>query len=123
MLLPIVDELVASRNTNGMEDGNMGQGVTPSSVSGSATTIPGLDNEVTKEPDLIEKPNIRTSFDNLVIAERIDKIKRQIIDGKLTLMDNDKKLLPKVASTINVDSDSEVEEVVDDHAVFMAARV
>ncbi|GKE48257.1 hypothetical protein Tco_1479515 [Tanacetum coccineum] len=54
-------------------------------------------------------------------AQGIDKIERQIIDGKLTLVDDDGKPLPKVVSTKNVDSDSEVEYMVDDHAVFMAS--
>nr|GEV19675.1 hypothetical protein [Tanacetum cinerariifolium] len=50
------------------------------------------------------------------IAERIDKIERQIIDEKLTLVDNDGKTLPKVVCKRNVDSDSEIEDVVDDLA-------
>ncbi|GJX47573.1 hypothetical protein Tco_0272763 [Tanacetum coccineum] len=54
-------------------------------------------------------------------AQRIDKIERQIIDGKLTLVDDGGNPLPKVVSTKNVDSDSEVEYVVDDPAVFMAS--
>ncbi|GJV62147.1 hypothetical protein Tco_1468247 [Tanacetum coccineum] len=45
----------------------------------------------------------------------------QIIDEKLTLVDDDGKPLPKVVSTANVDSDSEVKDVVDDHVVFMAS--
>ncbi|GJZ32120.1 hypothetical protein Tco_0577556 [Tanacetum coccineum] len=45
----------------------------------------------------------------------------QIIDGKLTLVDDDGKLLPKVVSMKNVDSDSEVKDVVDDHVVCMAS--
>ncbi|GJT61189.1 ribonuclease H-like domain, reverse transcriptase, RNA-dependent DNA polymerase [Tanacetum coccineum] len=170
-----------------------GVGVTRTGiVQGSATTVLGSANKVTKEPDLIKKPKIPISFDNLVtgessrksvnfrtllapardgvdvaisveyvqaiserfantvfgfflengwlclnllvmvsisvlfvlsmsgnlpgvrvvrflnmassstctthIAERIDKMERQIIDGKLTLVDNDEKPLPKVAS-------------------------
>ncbi|GJU95378.1 hypothetical protein Tco_1320134 [Tanacetum coccineum] len=43
------------------------------------------------------------------------------IDGKLTLVDDDGKPIPKVVYTVNEDSDSEVEDVVDDHAVFMAS--
>nr|GEU97554.1 ribonuclease H-like domain-containing protein [Tanacetum cinerariifolium] len=41
------------------------------------------------------------------IVERIDKIRRQSIGWKHTLMDDDEKPLPKVISTENVDSDSE----------------
>ncbi|GKC78508.1 hypothetical protein Tco_1129282 [Tanacetum coccineum] len=37
--------------------------------------------------------------------------------------DDDGKPLPKVVSTKNTDSDSEVEDVVDDHAVFMTSTV
>ncbi|GKA92802.1 hypothetical protein Tco_0814727, partial [Tanacetum coccineum] len=55
------------------------------------------------------------------IAKRIDKIERQITDWKLKLVDDDGKPLPKVVSMGNVDSDSEVEDVVDDHVVFMAS--
>ncbi|GKD14273.1 hypothetical protein Tco_1198680 [Tanacetum coccineum] len=43
------------------------------------------------------------------------------IDGKLTLVDDDGKPIPKVVYTVNEDSDSEVEDVVDDHAVFMTS--
>nr|GEY24690.1 putative reverse transcriptase domain-containing protein [Tanacetum cinerariifolium] len=46
-------------------------------------------------------------------------IKKRQSDGKRTLMDDDGKPLPKVVSTVNVNSDSEVEDVIDDHEVFM----
>ncbi|GJS25033.1 hypothetical protein Tco_0453665 [Tanacetum coccineum] len=52
------------------------------------------------------------------IVERIDKLERQIIEGKLTLVDDDGKPLPKVVSTKSTDSDCEVEDVVDDYAVL-----
>ncbi|GKA18128.1 hypothetical protein Tco_0697965 [Tanacetum coccineum] len=55
------------------------------------------------------------------IVERIDKIERKIIDGKLTPLDDDGKPLPNVVSSVNEDSDNEVENVVDEHAVFMAS--
>ncbi|GJW66963.1 hypothetical protein Tco_0121387 [Tanacetum coccineum] len=55
-----------------------------------------------------------------MIVERFDKLEKQIIEGKLTLVEDDEKPLPKVVSTDNADSDSEVEDVVDDHAGFMA---
>nr|GEY32023.1 ribonuclease H-like domain-containing protein [Tanacetum cinerariifolium] len=55
------------------------------------------------------------------IVERIDEIERQIIDEKITLVDDDGKPLPKVISKTIVDSDNEVEDVVDDYAVFMAS--
>nr|GEV43688.1 hypothetical protein [Tanacetum cinerariifolium] len=53
--------------------------------------------------------------------ERIDKLERQIADGKLTLVDDERKPLPKAVSTVNVDGDSEVEEMVNEHALFMAS--
>nr|GEV68863.1 hypothetical protein [Tanacetum cinerariifolium] len=56
---------------------------------------------------------------NTPIVERIDKIERQIIDGKLKLVDDDGKSLPKVVSTTDMDSDSEVKDVVGDHVVIM----
>ncbi|GJS73396.1 hypothetical protein Tco_0706237 [Tanacetum coccineum] len=62
-----------------------------------------------------------SSISTTHIVERIDKIERQNIDGKLTLVDDDGKPLPKVVFTVNADSDSEVEEVVDEHAIFMAS--
>nr|GEX47162.1 copia protein [Tanacetum cinerariifolium] len=55
------------------------------------------------------------------IVERIDKVERQIIDEKLTLVDDDGKPLPKVVSTKNMDSNSKIEDVVDDLTVFMAS--
>ncbi|GJW48313.1 hypothetical protein Tco_0079959, partial [Tanacetum coccineum] len=62
-----------------------------------------------------------SSTSTIPIVERIDKVERQIIDGKLTLVDDDRKPLPKVVSMVNADSDSEVEDVGDEHAVFMAS--
>nr|GEV53985.1 retrovirus-related Pol polyprotein from transposon TNT 1-94 [Tanacetum cinerariifolium] len=61
------------------------------------------------------------STNTTFIVEIINKIERQIIDGKLTLMDDDRKPLTKVVSTKNVDSDNKVEDMVDDHAVFTAS--
>ncbi|GJU12142.1 hypothetical protein Tco_1134538, partial [Tanacetum coccineum] len=48
-------------------------------------------------------------------------LERQVIDGKLTFVDNDDKPLAKVVSMVNEDSNSEVEDVVNEHAVFMAS--
>ncbi|GKD31210.1 hypothetical protein Tco_1241988, partial [Tanacetum coccineum] len=45
------------------------------------------------------------------IAERIDKLERHILDGKLTFVDDDEKPIYKADSTVNADSDSEVKEV------------
>nr|GEV04299.1 hypothetical protein [Tanacetum cinerariifolium] len=55
------------------------------------------------------------------IVERVDEIERRIINGKITLVDDDGKPLHKVVSTKIMDSDSEVENAVDHHAVFMAS--
>ncbi|GKB14444.1 hypothetical protein Tco_0848367 [Tanacetum coccineum] len=56
-----------------------------------------------------------------LIAERIDKFERQLIEWKLLLVDYNRKPLSKVVSTVNEDSDSEVEEVFDEHTTFMAS--
>nr|GEZ81084.1 zinc finger, CCHC-type [Tanacetum cinerariifolium] len=59
--------------------------------------------------------NVATSGTSTTpIVERINKIERQIIVKKLTIVDDDGKPLAKVVSTVNMDSDSEVEDVVDD---------
>ncbi|GJY85183.1 hypothetical protein Tco_0499209 [Tanacetum coccineum] len=56
--------------------------------------------------------NVVSSITNTTpIVERIDKIERQIINGKLALVDDDGKPLPKVVFTENVDFNSEVEDV------------
>ncbi|GKD20041.1 hypothetical protein Tco_1221744 [Tanacetum coccineum] len=62
-----------------------------------------------------------SSISTTPIVERLDKLERQIIDGKLTLVDDDRNPLPKVVSMENANSDSEVEDVVNKHAGFMAS--
>ncbi|GJT10060.1 hypothetical protein Tco_0857102 [Tanacetum coccineum] len=57
------------------------------------------------------------------IAKRIDKFERQLIEGKLLLVDDDWNPLPKIFSTVNADSDSEVEEVFDEYATSMASSL
>ncbi|GJY36081.1 hypothetical protein Tco_0421459 [Tanacetum coccineum] len=54
-----------------------------------------------------------TTTSTTPIVERIDKLERQIIDGKLTLVDDNEKPLPKVVSMVHEDSDNEVEDVLD----------
>nr|GEY67209.1 hypothetical protein [Tanacetum cinerariifolium] len=44
-----------------------------------------------------------------------------MIEGKLLLVDDDRKPLLKVVSTVNADSNSEVEEVFDEHITFMVS--
>nr|GEW87931.1 hypothetical protein [Tanacetum cinerariifolium] len=55
------------------------------------------------------------------VVERIDKLDKQNIDRKLTLIDDDGIPLPKFVSMENEHSDSEVEDVVNEHAGFMAS--
>ncbi|GKB29429.1 hypothetical protein Tco_0868830 [Tanacetum coccineum] len=69
---------------------------------------------------LVGKGITSSSISITSIAEMIDKFKKQLIEGKRLLVDDDKKPLSKVISIVNVDSDSEVEEVFDEHATFMA---
>ncbi|GKC18158.1 hypothetical protein Tco_1014940, partial [Tanacetum coccineum] len=57
------------------------------------------------------------------IVERIDKLERQIIDEKFTLVDDDGNPLPNVVSMANVNSGSEVEDVVDEHAILWHQHV
>nr|GEW22384.1 hypothetical protein [Tanacetum cinerariifolium] len=67
------------------------------------------------------------SFDALNLIEndddleRIDKIERQMIEWKLLLVYDDGKPIPKVVSMVNADSDSQVEQVFDECATFMAS--
>ncbi|GKD22181.1 hypothetical protein Tco_1223884, partial [Tanacetum coccineum] len=56
------------------------------------------------------------------IVEKIDKIERLIIDGKVTLMDDESKPLKKVDSSGDRDSDDEVAYVDNEMANFMASK-
>nr|GEW45727.1 retrovirus-related Pol polyprotein from transposon TNT 1-94 [Tanacetum cinerariifolium] len=56
-----------------------------------------------------------------VFTKLVSLSKKKNIEGKLTLVDDDGKPLLKVVSTENADSDRKVEDVVDDHAVFMVS--
>ncbi|GJQ97306.1 hypothetical protein Tco_0008445 [Tanacetum coccineum] len=79
-------------------------------------------NSVEIEDDLGTNEGIQScSTWTAPIVERIDKLERQINEEKLTLVDDVGKPLPKVVSMKNADSDREVEDVIDDHAVFMAS--
>ncbi|GJX49927.1 hypothetical protein Tco_0276772 [Tanacetum coccineum] len=53
--------------------------------------------------------------------EKIDKPERQILGGKLMFVDDDGKPLHKANSMVNADSDSEVEEVFNKTAGYMAS--
>nr|GEV93050.1 hypothetical protein [Tanacetum cinerariifolium] len=55
------------------------------------------------------------------IVEKIDKIERQIPKEKLMIVDDDEKPLYKTDSTSIAESDSEVEKVFNETAVYMAS--
>ncbi|GJV23887.1 hypothetical protein Tco_1376582, partial [Tanacetum coccineum] len=55
------------------------------------------------------------------IAVRIDKFEKQLMEGKLILVDDNGKPLPKIVFTVTADSDSKMEEVFDEHETFMAS--
>ncbi|GJR32993.1 hypothetical protein Tco_1109225 [Tanacetum coccineum] len=61
------------------------------------------------------------SSSNTIIIEKIDKLERQILDGKLTFVNNDGKSLYKAATKGNKDSKSEVEVVFHEIANLMAS--
>ncbi|GJT86570.1 hypothetical protein Tco_1068287 [Tanacetum coccineum] len=56
------------------------------------------------------------------IIKKIDKIENLIIEGKVTLVDDDGKPLEKVASSCNYDSEDEVGSVDNDMANFLAKK-
>ncbi|GJS42908.1 hypothetical protein Tco_0567951 [Tanacetum coccineum] len=58
------------------------------------------------------------SFSNTLIIDKIDKLERQLLDGKLMFVDNDRNPL---VPTSNVDSDSKVEVVFDEITNLMAS--
>ncbi|GJV97738.1 hypothetical protein Tco_1549315 [Tanacetum coccineum] len=55
------------------------------------------------------------------LAERINDQKRKTMDGKLMLVDDDGTPLKKVDDPVNVESVSEVDEVFNETAGFMAS--
>ncbi|GKB33152.1 hypothetical protein Tco_0872553 [Tanacetum coccineum] len=78
-------------------------------------------NSIENDNDLGTNGVASSSISTTPIAERIDKFERQLIESKLLLVDDDGKPLSNVVSTVNADSDSEVEEVFDEHTTFMAS--
>ncbi|GJW18785.1 hypothetical protein Tco_0026221 [Tanacetum coccineum] len=56
------------------------------------------------------------------LVERINVIKKQILDGKLVLVDDDEKPLEKVDYPANSYNDDEVEPVENDTASFLASK-
>nr|GEX63385.1 zinc finger, CCHC-type [Tanacetum cinerariifolium] len=61
-----------------------------------------------------------SSYSTTPVIEKIDKIEKLIIEGKVTLVDNDGKPLEKVSSSCDYDSEDEVESVDNDMAKFLA---
>ncbi|GKB84247.1 hypothetical protein Tco_0956519 [Tanacetum coccineum] len=56
------------------------------------------------------------------VIEKIDKIEKLIIEGKVTLVDDDGKPLEKVASSCDYDSEDEVASVDNDMVKFLAKK-
>ncbi|GKF03619.1 hypothetical protein Tco_0030542, partial [Tanacetum coccineum] len=56
------------------------------------------------------------------IAEKIDKIERLIIDGKVTLVDDEGKPLEKVDSSGDHDSEDEVASVDNEIVIFLTSK-
>ncbi|GKD39532.1 hypothetical protein Tco_1259739 [Tanacetum coccineum] len=54
------------------------------------------------------------------LAARINDVERQMMDGKLVLVDDARKPLKKDDRLVNADSDSEVDEVFNETTGFMA---
>ncbi|GJT59854.1 hypothetical protein Tco_1003387 [Tanacetum coccineum] len=63
-----------------------------------------------------------TSPSTTLIIEKIDKIEKLIIDGKVTLMDDEGKPLKKVESSKDYDSEDEVASVDNEMASFFARK-
>ncbi|GJY22361.1 hypothetical protein Tco_0394927 [Tanacetum coccineum] len=64
----------------------------------------------------------RQEVSNLNLSRKLNSIENNddlLIEGKLLLVNDDGKPLPKVVSTVNVDSDSEVEEAICDEFDIM----
>nr|GEW82469.1 acyl-protein thioesterase 2-like [Tanacetum cinerariifolium] len=74
------------------------------------------------------EPSMKSNFCPLIspvgnrddVAIPLESI-RAISEWKLLLVDVDGKPLPNIVSTVNTDSDNEVEEVYDEHTTFMAS--
>nr|GEZ19636.1 hypothetical protein [Tanacetum cinerariifolium] len=56
------------------------------------------------------------------IIEKIDKIEKLIIEGKVTLVDDEGKALEKVASSCEYDSEDEVALVDNEMTIFLAKK-
>ncbi|GKB64555.1 hypothetical protein Tco_0920741 [Tanacetum coccineum] len=67
----------------------------------------GGNSQLTGKGSLTVAP---VSSNTTPIVEKINKLERKILDGKLMFVDDDGKMLYKDDSMVSVDSDSEVEE-------------
>ncbi|GJZ08408.1 ribonuclease H-like domain-containing protein [Tanacetum coccineum] len=86
----------------------------------------------TQERNVVQRsPSISSTVDlnevnvplSTPIVENIDKLERQILDGKLMFVDDDGKPLYKADSMGIANSDSEVEEVSNETTGYMASEV
>ncbi|GKD53828.1 hypothetical protein Tco_1287215 [Tanacetum coccineum] len=68
-----------------------------------------------------DDPGTNREDSKLAEKERINDLERQMLDGKLVLVDDDVKLLKKFDYPVNTDSDSEVVEMFNETAGFMAS--
>ncbi|GKB84994.1 hypothetical protein Tco_0957266 [Tanacetum coccineum] len=75
---------------------------------------------VESEP-ILNIPQVELKCKLKCLDKRIDKFETKLIEWKLLHVDDDEKPFLKVVSTVNADSDSEVEEVFDEHTTFMAS--
>nr|GEZ43934.1 hypothetical protein [Tanacetum cinerariifolium] len=66
--------------------------------------------------------NVESSTSTTLIIELIDKMKRLIIDGKVTLVDDKGKPLKKVDSLGDHDSDDEISSVNNDMSNFLSSK-
>nr|GEV19703.1 hypothetical protein [Tanacetum cinerariifolium] len=63
-----------------------------------------------------------SSTSTTLVIEKIDKIEKLIIEGEVTLMDDEGKPFEKVASSCDYDSEDEVASVDNDMAKFLAKK-
>nr|GEX96214.1 hypothetical protein [Tanacetum cinerariifolium] len=87
-------------------------------VSKKPTANTSVNKKKNVEPT---KENVDASSPSITpVIKNIDKIENLIIEGKVTLVENDGKPLEKVASSCDYDSEDEVESVDNGMAKFLA---
>nr|GFA37523.1 hypothetical protein [Tanacetum cinerariifolium] len=67
----------------------------------------------------MKKPN---QTPRVLVLPKIDKMERLVIDGKVTLVDDEGKPLTNVDSSGDHDSEDEVSSVDNDMAIFLASK-